>query len=142
MTKLQGVCSNCHPQLDWRCSDTTCINNTQVCDGREDCSDGGDEQFCNFICYDMQTIDMEVGQLLDFVDTKPELHRKFAIKFLTVLKARMRIIARFVCIAMASFLYLLSKVKVEEMIVNYDGQESGDYEEEDNGGTFGSWDLW
>ena len=76
-----------------------------MCDGREDCSDGGDEQFCNFICYDMQTIDMEVGQLLDFVDNKPELHRKFAIKFLTVLKARMRIIARFVCIA--SFLYLL-----------------------------------
>ena len=43
---------------------------------------------------------------------------------------------------MASFLYLLLKVKAEEMIVNYDGQESGDYEEEDNGGTFGSWDLW
>ena len=81
-------------------------------------------------------------EFIDFVDTKPELHRKFAIKFLTVLKARMRIIARFVCIAMASFLYLLLKVKAEEMIVNYDGQESGDYEEEDNGGTFGSWDLW
>ena len=66
--KLQGVCSNCHPQLDWRCSDTTCINNTQVCDGREDCSDGGDEQYCNFICYDMQTIEMKVGCVLDFVD--------------------------------------------------------------------------
>lgn len=63
--KLQGVCSNCHPQLDWRCSDTTCINNTQVCDGREDCSDGGDEQYCNFICFNMQTIEMKVGCVLE-----------------------------------------------------------------------------
>ena len=62
---LQGVCSNCHPQLDWRCSDTTCINNTQVCDGREDCSDGGDEQYCNFICFNMQTIEMKVGCVLE-----------------------------------------------------------------------------
>jgi len=111
LTKLQGVCSNCHPQLDWRCSDTTCINNTQVCDGREDCSDGGHEQFCNFICYDMQTIDME--KVCDQVPDCPEGEDEDNCQ-----------------------------VKAEEMIVNYDGQESGDYEEEDNGGTFGSWDLW
>ena len=60
----QGACSNCHPQLDWRCSDTTCINNTQVCDGKEDCSDGGDEQLCNFICYNMETIAMDVSRVL------------------------------------------------------------------------------
>ena len=39
----------------------TIINNTQVCDGKEDCSDGGDEQLCNFICYNMETIAMEVS---------------------------------------------------------------------------------
>ena len=61
LSESQGACSNCHPQLDWRCSDTTCINNTQVCDGKEDCSDGGDEQLCNFICYNMETIAMEVS---------------------------------------------------------------------------------
>ena len=37
---------------------------------------------------------------------------------------------------------LLLKVREQEIIVNYDGQESGDYEEEDNGGAFGSWDFW
>ena len=66
LSEPQGACSNCHPQLDWRCSDTTCINNTQVCDGKEDCSDGGDEQLCNFICYNMETIAMEVSRVIRF----------------------------------------------------------------------------
>ena len=99
LNKIQGVCSNCHPQLDWRCSDTTCINNTQVCDGREDCSDGGDEQYCNFICYNMQTIGMEVGSLLFDSLAKTQVYRKFVTKFLTVLKERMRIIARLIWIS-------------------------------------------
>ena len=99
LNKFQGVCSNCHPQLDWRCSDTTCINNTQVCDGREDCSDGGDEQYCNFICYNMQTIGMEVGSLLFDSLAKTQVYRKFVTKFLTVLKERMRIIARLIWIS-------------------------------------------
>jgi hypothetical protein len=34
------------------------------------------------------------------------------------------------------------QVREQEIIVNYDGEESGDYEEEDNGGAFGRWDFW
>ena len=77
---------------------------------------------------------------------KPEIHRKCATKFPTVRKERMRIIARliwlpaFFCVLLAYTLLL--KVREQEIIVNYDGQESGDYEEEENGGTFGNWDFW
>ena len=35
-----------------------------MCDGKEDCSDGGDEQLCNFICYNMETIAMEVSRVV------------------------------------------------------------------------------
>ena len=69
-----------------------------MCDGREDCSDGGDEQYCNFICYNMQTIGMEVGSILSDSLTETEVHRKFVTKFPTVLKERMRIIARLIWI--------------------------------------------
>ena len=48
----------------------------------------------------------------------------------------------FVSICVLLLYTLLLKVREQEIIVNYDGQESGDYEEEDNGGAFGSWDFW
>ena len=82
----------------------TIINNTQVCDGKEDCSDGGDEQLCNFICYNMETIAMEVSRtlitlsraLISFFLTDILSHRKCATKFRTVLKAKTRTIARLI----------------------------------------------
>ena len=104
LSESQGACSNCHPQLDWRCSDTTCINNTQVCDGKEDCSDGGDEQLCNFICYNMETIAMEVsGALITFFLTDIMSHRECVTKFRTVLKAKTRTIARFIIFPFEEF---------------------------------------
>ena len=81
-----------------------------MCDGREDCSDGGDEQYCNFICYNMQTIGMEVGSILYDSLTKTQVHRKCATKFPIVLKERMRIIARLVLISAFRFFASMSSL--------------------------------
>ncbi|XP_076583327.1 low-density lipoprotein receptor-related protein 8-like [Chaetodon auriga] len=39
----------CHEQLQFRCSDGSCIPSLSVCDGHTDCEDGADEQRCGHL---------------------------------------------------------------------------------------------
>ena len=52
---------------------------------------------CNFICFNMETISMEVSEaLISLFVTDIMSHRKCATKFRTVLKAKTRTIARLI----------------------------------------------
>ncbi|XP_029286159.1 low-density lipoprotein receptor-like [Cottoperca gobio] len=39
----------CHEQLEFRCSDGSCIQRTRVCDAHKDCEDGSDEHRCGYL---------------------------------------------------------------------------------------------
>ncbi|XP_074525130.1 low-density lipoprotein receptor-related protein 8-like [Halichoeres trimaculatus] len=39
----------CHEQLEFRCSDGSCISKLSVCDGHKHCADGSDEQRCKHL---------------------------------------------------------------------------------------------
>ncbi|KAL3314572.1 hypothetical protein Ciccas_006805, partial [Cichlidogyrus casuarinus] len=45
-TKTEEVIQLCGPN-DFMCSDSNCIDRSRICDGRRDCTDGGDEQNCD-----------------------------------------------------------------------------------------------
>ncbi|XP_071342095.1 low-density lipoprotein receptor-like isoform X2 [Trachinotus anak] len=39
----------CHKQLEFRCSDGSCISQQKLCDRHRDCEDGSDEQHCSHL---------------------------------------------------------------------------------------------
>ncbi|XP_051803552.1 low-density lipoprotein receptor-related protein 8-like isoform X2 [Acanthochromis polyacanthus] len=41
---------SCHQQLEFRCSDGSCVSKLKVCDGRKNCEDGSDERHCSHAC--------------------------------------------------------------------------------------------
>ncbi|XP_072244889.1 low-density lipoprotein receptor-related protein 8-like [Leuresthes tenuis] len=45
----------CHEQLEFRCSDGSCLSRVKMCDGRSDCEDGSDERHCSHVwCKDSE----------------------------------------------------------------------------------------